>query len=174
MVDGGHGMQHRVETADGRRQFACFPAAVLGLIVDQVDRFLLLSRPDRGAWQVVAGALEAGESPRDALIRETAEEVGAGVRIQPIAVAHTFQYPYDPSVPPILSIAYVARYGGGAIEPGSDMVGSEAGWFTLEEISDERTHLLMPELPWLCRRALTLTNAYSTPAEEELEPWVTR
>lgn len=163
-----------VETADGSRRLACFPAAVLGLIVDEMDRFLLLSRPDRGAWQVVAGALEPDESPRDALLRETAEEVGEAVRIQPLGVAHTFQYPYHPSVPVMLSIAYVARYLSGTITPGSDMSGSEVGWFALDEISAGTATLFMPELPWLCHRALTLARAHPVPSLEELEPWADR
>lgn len=174
MVGRGEKARATVETADGRRQLACFPAAVLGLIIDQTDRFLLLSRPDRDAWQVLAGALEPAESPRDAVMRETAEEIGPAVRIEPIGVAHAYQFPYDPSVPPMLSIAYVARYVSGDIQPGSDMAGSTAGWFTLDEISNGHLLLFMPELPWLCRRALTLAHACSIPSGEELEPWADR
>ena len=50
--------------ADGEREFSCFPAAILGFIVDADDRVLLLSNPARGGgWEVVNGAIEEGESP---------------------------------------------------------------------------------------------------------------
>ena len=50
-----------IHTSDGRRSFACFPAAVLGFLLDDDLRFLLMSHPDREGWQTVAGALEADD-----------------------------------------------------------------------------------------------------------------
>jgi ADP-ribose pyrophosphatase YjhB (NUDIX family) len=160
-----------LDAVDGRR-FACFPAAVLGLIIDDRERFLLMARPDRGAWQLVAGALERDESPRDGLRREVAEEAGPSVRIDPIGVVHAFQYPYDPNVRSMLSIAYVARFRGGDIVPGSDMEGSAVGWFGLDEIVADDFESTMPELRWLARRALDMARWYPTVTDAELEPWV--
>jgi hypothetical protein len=55
-------LQPRVTDVSGRRQFACSAAAVLGFIVDDQKRILLLSHPRRpGMWEVVNGALEAAE-----------------------------------------------------------------------------------------------------------------
>ena len=53
--------QPNIADAEGRA-FACFPAVVLVSVVDE-GKLLLLSDPEHpGQWQVVKGALEAGES----------------------------------------------------------------------------------------------------------------
>jgi len=162
-----------VESVRGRR-FACFPAAVLGFIVDDHGRFLLMSRPDGDGWQVVAGALEADESPLEALIRETREEAGLDLRLQPLGVVHAFLYPYDPNVTSMLSIAYVAHYLGGKVVPGSDMAGSEVGWFDLDDIIAEGFGLSVPEQPWLFERAASMHDLLVDKEDMDLEPWANR
>jgi dATP pyrophosphohydrolase len=53
------------------------PVSVLVLIHTVDLQVLLLERADKkGFWQSVTGSLEAGETPRDAAIREVAEETG--------------------------------------------------------------------------------------------------
>src|SRR5438093_9701085 len=89
---------------DGNRRFACFPAAILGFIFNEANEVLLLSHPSRsGTWEVINGAVESGESPVDALLRETAEEAGLGVRIRPVACVHAFLFRYDSAVTSMLS-----------------------------------------------------------------------
>jgi hypothetical protein len=53
------------------RRFACSPAAVVALIVDDRERLLLLAPPRYGgAWGVVNGGLEAGETLLEGALRE--------------------------------------------------------------------------------------------------------
>lgn len=53
------------------------PVSALVLIHTADMQVLLLERADRpGFWQSVTGSLEAGETPRDAAIREVMEETG--------------------------------------------------------------------------------------------------
>lgn len=54
-----------------------------GLIVDNDGRVLLLHRssPRLAQWETPGGKVEAGESPRDAAVREVAEELGIEVEI---------------------------------------------------------------------------------------------
>ncbi len=53
------------------------PISALVLIHTADLQVLLLERADRpGFWQSVTGSLEEGETPRDAAIREVAEETG--------------------------------------------------------------------------------------------------
>lgn len=53
------------------------PVSVLVLLHDGQGSALLLERADRaGYWQSVTGSLEAGETPFQAALRETAEETG--------------------------------------------------------------------------------------------------
>ncbi len=53
------------------------PVSALVLIHTVDMQVLLLERADRpGFWQSVTGSIEAGETPRDAAIREVMEETG--------------------------------------------------------------------------------------------------
>lgn len=162
--------QPRIVAADGRREFACFPAAILGFIVNNADEVLLLSHPQKGGWQVVAGAIEDGESPVAALCREVAEEVGPQVCIRPVATVHTFLYRYDARVQAMLSIAYVATYISGEVVPGDDMATSAFRWASAEEIASEELVLVVPSQRWLFRRALAVHRLFLGESAE-LEPW---
>ena len=53
--------------------------AVAAAIRDQQGRVLLQLRPE-GDWSLPAGAIEPGETPAEAIIREVAEETGLQVR----------------------------------------------------------------------------------------------
>lgn len=49
--------------------------AVSALVRDAVGRLLVHQRPD-GTWSLPAGAIEPGETPAQAVVRETLEETG--------------------------------------------------------------------------------------------------
>ena len=53
------------------------PVSALVVLHDGAGNALLLERADKaGYWQSVTGSLEAGETPAQAALRETAEETG--------------------------------------------------------------------------------------------------
>jgi 8-oxo-dGTP pyrophosphatase MutT (NUDIX family) len=54
--------------------------AVAGIIRDADGRVLLQRRADDGGWGLPAGAIDPGETPADAVIREVYEETGLEVR----------------------------------------------------------------------------------------------
>lgn len=150
------GPQPLVRTSGGRH-FACSPAAVLVFIVDEAERFLLLRHPRREGWEIVNGALDAGESVLDGALREAAEEAGASVRLRPLGAVHVQTFHYDADVRYMLSLMYLMAYEGGTVQPGDDMVGSEARWFTVEELMDESLNVIVPPHGrWLFRRARDL------------------
>lgn len=160
-----------IRSTDGRREFTCFPAAILGFIFNDRGELLLLGHPERrGAWEVVNGAVEAGESPVDALMRETAEEAGPDVRIRPVACVHTFLFRYDAAVTTMLSIAYAASYLGGDVTPGDDMAGSNHTWATLNDIESGAIRLLVPTQLWIVQRA-ALVHSLFKDVHVDLEPW---
>jgi 8-oxo-dGTP pyrophosphatase MutT (NUDIX family) len=49
---------------------------VAAVIHDEIGRLLLQERSSGEGWSLPAGAIEPGESPRDAVIREVREETG--------------------------------------------------------------------------------------------------
>ena len=143
-------IQPTVVAEDGR-VFATQPAAVFVFIVRDDERVLLLRQPDASGWRSVGGAVEAGETLLDAAMRETAEEVGAGVRVRFLGVAHAWTFHYDDAIGEMVDVAYVMSYEGGDIVPGRDMAGSEWRWLPPEEVVD--LQLYVPEgADWLLQR----------------------
>ena len=139
------------------RQFACSPAAVLVFVVNEQEKFLLLRHPQRSGWEIVNGALDAGETVLAGVLREVAEEVGPAVRVRPLGAVHIQTFHYDEQARFMLSLSYLVAYEGGAVEPGDDMSGSETRWFSLAELLDEETAILVPpQMRWTFRRALQL------------------
>lgn len=157
-------------TATNGREFACSPAAVLAFIVNRHEQFLLLRHPQRAGWEVVNGALEAGETVVDGLQREVAEEVGPDVRVRPLGAVHIQTFHYDEQVRFMLSLSYLVAYEGGEIVPGDDMQGSEARWFSVDELMDPATPILVPPaMRWTFPRALDLYRLWAN-AEVDLQP----
>jgi 8-oxo-dGTP pyrophosphatase MutT (NUDIX family) len=58
--------------------------AVAALVRDREGRFLVHQRPD-GSWSLPAGAVEPGETPAQAIVREVHEETGLVVCAERIA-----------------------------------------------------------------------------------------
>lgn len=148
------------QVSEQGRRFACAPAAVLVFIVDDAERILLLAHPSNdGAWEVVNGAVEAGESVLEAALRETREEAGP-IDVRPLGTIHAYTYRFDDRVPTMTSIAYLLAFEGGEIRPGDDMDGSAHRWWTLDEIVGERPRLVVPRRVWLFERAIELSRLW--------------
>jgi 8-oxo-dGTP pyrophosphatase MutT (NUDIX family) len=58
---------------------------VAALIRDDEGRLLLERRADNGCWDLPAGAIDPGETPREALEREVLEETGLHVEVRGVA-----------------------------------------------------------------------------------------
>ena len=163
--------QPTIVTADGRREFACSPVAILVFIVNQREQVLLLAHPKRGgSWEVVNGALEAGETVLEGALRETCEEAGEEVRVQPLGTVHISSFHYDENVRYMLSVGYLMAYQGGAIHPGDDMADSRYKWWSLDDLAEEDVRLLIPpDGRWLLERAVELYRLWQT-KEQDLQP----
>lgn len=160
-----------ITTADGSRQFACSPAAVLGIIVNKREEILLLAHPDLGGcWQVVNGAMEAGETVLNAALREITEEAGSEIQVHPLGTVHVSTFHYDQQVRYMLSIAYLFAYRGGEVQPGDDMQGSEYRWMSLEEINQDQIELIIPPgEKWVLARAVELFRLWLNENTNELK-----
>lgn len=155
------------------RPFATFPAAIQAVIINDREELLLLASPTRqpvGAWQVVSGGLEAGETILDGALREVREEVGEGVRVRPLGIVHAHTFQYDDHIPFMLSVYYLMAYEGGEIVPGDDMVGSAWRWWRVDELfaSGEPLHPSAGDA-WLLRRAVELYRLWHNHPDLEIE-----
>ncbi|HEV7588070.1 MAG TPA: NUDIX domain-containing protein [Longimicrobium sp.] len=111
--------------------------AVAALIRDEDGRILLQRRADNGRWNLPAGAVDPGESPADAVVREVGEETG--LRVRPVRVAGVFggrdglhhRYPNGDEVE-FTAIVFECVVAGGSLQPEDDET-SELGWFHLHE-----------------------------------------
>jgi 8-oxo-dGTP pyrophosphatase MutT (NUDIX family) len=61
---------------------------VAAIVRDASERVLFMHRADDGRWGLPAGAIDPGESPVDAIVREVREETGLVVR--PTRIAGVF------------------------------------------------------------------------------------
>jgi 8-oxo-dGTP pyrophosphatase MutT (NUDIX family) len=157
----------------GRRAFAGSAAAVLAFIVDEQGRLLLLAHPRRkGEWEVVNGALEAGETLLQGLLREVHEEAGPGVIARPLGVVHAYTFWYDDNVQYMLTVGFVLAYEGGEVAPGDDMQGSQWRWWRLDELMDPAVRLIVPrDQKWMAQRAVELYRLWKPSGGEiDLQP----
>ncbi len=146
--------------AENGREFTCFPAAILVLVVNDVDEVLLFSK-EAGRWAVIAGGVEDNETILDAALRELREEAGANVNVLPIGVSHAHTFHYDDSTRNMISIYYVFRYKGGEVVPGDDMSGARYAWKSMKSLDE--SELLIPEgQKWILERAVSFASTFDT------------
>ena len=69
--------------------------SVSAVIRDDAGRLLLGRRSDDGQWSLLAGSVDPGEQPADAIVREVLEESGVRIRVDGIAgvALHPHTYP---------------------------------------------------------------------------------
>ncbi len=128
------------------REYPTRPICGVGVVVRKGDSVLLIQRgrePRLGEWTVPGGAVELGESLRDAARREIREECGVEIELGEVVDAFEIvvhdeagkvQYHY-------IVIDFAATYVGGNLRAGDDVM--DARWVTLSELGkyslDEKT-----------------------------------
>ena len=108
------------------------------LPVDQSGRLLLVRHAGHGdAWAVLGGAVEVGETPAEAAVREAREEIGVEVRL--LRLLDVLGGPdYEVSYPNGDRAAYVTAAYEAAIIDGSPAVSddelSHLAWFAPQDL----------------------------------------
>jgi ADP-ribose pyrophosphatase YjhB (NUDIX family) len=152
-------LQPVITNKKGTRNFVCSAVALQGVVVNAEGQILLLSSPTRnpdGAWQVVSGALEAGETVLEGTLREVREELGE-IQVRPLGTIHAQTFHYDENVQYMIAIYYLLTYEGGEVVPGDDMQGSQYRWWSLAELENEQVHVVVPPgQKWILKRAVEL------------------
>ena len=112
------------------RRYPKRPLVGVGAIILKRDRILMAQRgkePLKGWWSLPGGALEIGESLKDAVCREVREETG--LEIRPLGVVEIFErIMRDAAGVPeyhYVLIDYMCRATGGTLRPGDDVCSVE-------------------------------------------------
>ena len=109
--------------------------SVAVMAFDGEGRLLLVRATDTGEWQTVGGAIDPGETPAEAALRETREETGLEVELARVIGCYggplfRFAYP-NGDLCEYVSTVFEARPSAGTLRPDEEET-SEAGWFTAE------------------------------------------
>ncbi|MBN1135012.1 MAG: NUDIX hydrolase [Anaerolineae bacterium] len=122
-----------------KREYPEAPIVGVGAVIRDGPRILLIRRnrePGKGHWTFPGGAVELGETVRDAVYREALEETGLQVEAGEMIVAidrvlrdeaGRIQYHY-------VILDFLARPVGGTLRPGDDA--SDARWASLDELDE--------------------------------------
>ncbi len=114
---------------------------VVGILRRRDGKFLIQQRmpgtPCAGQWEFPGGKVEAGESPRRALARELAEELG----VEALSVRELVKLPFDYAHARVwLDVFVVDSFAGEAL----GREGQATRWRTLDEI---RRHDILAAVP---------------------------
>jgi len=105
------------------------------------DRVLLQRRDDTGRWGLPGGAVEPGESVRQALLREVREETG--LEVEPVRLIGVYSDPVHHQIvsyPDGNVIHYVSSVFECAVRAGTLACGTESlelGWFDPEALPED-------------------------------------
>jgi mutator protein MutT len=111
---------------------------VAAVVRDHEGRVLVHRRADDGTWSLPSGAIEPGETPADAVVRETREETGLEVR--PDRVLGVFGWPRlrhrypNGDLVEYLVVVFRCAIVGGAVEA-RDGEATGFKWCTREELA---------------------------------------
>jgi len=108
-------------------------------IFDDHDRILLVRRVDDGKWGLIAGWVDANETPEETAIRELAEEVGLVGRVN--RLVGVFARPAGAHGNPhsVVSIVYLCDAIGGVLRAQPHEV-HEIAWRAIDDVEDWHHH----------------------------------
>lgn len=141
------------------RLFPAYPVALQALIINEDERFLLLSSPHKNKaneWQVISGGLDANETILDGVLREVKEEAGEKVRVRPLTLIHSQTFSFDAHIPFMIGIYYLLAYEGGQVVPGDDMQGSQVRWWSIDELQQADIHFHPSTHLWMLARGVEM------------------
>jgi len=126
------------------------------LVLDELDRLMLVRHADSGLWGLVGGAVEVDERPDDAAVRETEEETGLHVELTRLVTTlggPRFRVRYaNGDETAYVTIVFEARALGGLQKPDGDEV-LDLGWFGRRELTTIALGTIaratLEELGWL-------------------------
>ena len=124
-----------------KREYPDQPVVGVGVIVIDSGKLVLVKRgvePALGKWSFPGGAVELGENVRDAVIRETKEEIGLDVYITkdtPIDAYDILTLDKEGLLKfHFVLLHFLAKVKNGVLKPASDV--TDAKWVPFEEVEN--------------------------------------
>lgn len=129
--------------------------AVVGLVVDERSRVLMIDSPWRG-WELPGGQVEGGERLDDALVREVREETGIIITVQQLLVVHSNVAP-----PAKIILGFACGASGGAIASSAESRAVE--WVPERRVVERIVHPAIRQraIDLLARSAPPIYRSYS-------------
>lgn len=117
--------------------------SVNSIVLNNQDQLLLIRRTDNGNWSLPGGAVDIGETIRQAATRETREETGIESEITGISGIytnpdHVIEYTSDGEVRQEFSIVLTAKAIAGRPTPSDES--SQVVWAAAEHLDDYPMH----------------------------------
>ena len=111
--------------------------SVTVLVRDDAGRLLLVRSADEGAWMTIGGAVDPGESPRDAAVREAREEAGIDVELTGLldvlgGEGYEITYPGGDRTAYVTAV-FEARVTGGTLEADGNET-TDVAWFDADAL----------------------------------------
>jgi 8-oxo-dGTP diphosphatase len=123
------------------RKYPLQPVVGVGAVIVDCSKLVLVKRgaePALGKWSFPGGAVELGESVRDAVVRETKEECGLDVELvedAPVDACDILTLDEDGRLRyHYVLLQFLVRPKQGQLEPKSDV--TEARWVSFEEVEN--------------------------------------
>jgi 8-oxo-dGTP diphosphatase len=124
-----------------RREYPSQPIVGVGVIIVNSGKLVLVKRgvePALGKWSFPGGAVELGENVRDAVIRETKEEIGLDVYItkdSPIDAYDILTLDKKGLLKfHFVLLHFLAKPKNGVLKPASDVL--DAKWVPFDEVEN--------------------------------------
>ena len=145
------------------REYPKFPIPGVGAVVLRVaegrSEVLLIRRgsePMAGGWSLPGGAIEVGESVREACVRETLEETG--LTVQPVAEVEIIDIIHRDAMGCVqyhyLVVDVLCRVVGGELVSGTDA--SEVAWADVKQVLEFGDFALTARACTVIRKALIM------------------
>ena len=108
-------------------------------IFDEHDRILLVRRVDDDCWGLVAGWVDANETPAQTVVREIAEEVGLQARVRQLVGVFAREAGVDGNPHSVVSIVYLCEAIGGELRALPHEV-REIAWCSIDDVDRWHHH----------------------------------
>ena len=138
-------MTSQTAPASIKRQYPDRPIVAVGAAVCWGGRLLVVQRgkaPSKGVWTVPGGAVDLGETMREAAAREVAEECGIQIEVgEVVGILDNIIRDEREHAPPRIRYHYAivdfaARYVGGTLTPSDELF--DAAWVSPDELDAYR------------------------------------